>query len=166
MSPPQVLFTIACFTSVLPSLAPTPLVLRLLKHELAKQGGRTLASKSARVVKPESPDGGRGTLTAKVARAVAPRSSGPPKGKRYKNRVLKEIRQLRSSTNLLVSRRAFVRLLRELLPSGDDSCGVSFRFTSAAVYALQEACEAFLVHLLAEAYIASLHARRVTLKVQ
>ena len=78
----------------------------------------------------------------------------------------KESRSPLPGAGAFVSRRAFVRLLRELLPSGDDSCGVSFRFTGAAVYALQEACEAFLVHLLAEAYIASLHVRRVTLKVQ
>ncbi|NXJ05014.1 CENPA protein, partial [Odontophorus gujanensis] len=41
--------------------------------------------------------------------------------------------------------------------------GVDYQWQAMALLALQEAAEAFLVHLLEDAYLCSLHARRVTL---
>ena len=40
------------------------------------------------------------------------------------------------------------------------------RFTAEAIRALQESAEAFIVHLLAEAYIAAIHAKRITLQIK
>ncbi|CAI8048942.1 Histone H3-like centromeric protein A [Geodia barretti] len=40
---------------------------------------------------------------------------------------------------------------------------MEFRWQKAAIECLQEASEAYLVHLLSDAYLCSVHARRVTL---
>ena len=96
-----------------------------------------------------------------------------PKGgvkKRYRYRpgtvALKQIRQYQKSTELLIRKLPFQRLVREI---GSDSgviksplCG-KVRFQSAAVMALQEAAEAYLVGLFEDTNLCAIHARRVTI---
>ncbi|NWU87407.1 CENPA protein, partial [Onychorhynchus coronatus] len=76
-------------------------------------------------------------------------------------RALQEIRRYQSSTRLLLRPAPFSRLVRELCLL--FTRGVDYRWQRLALLALQEAAEAFIVRLLEDAYLCSLHARRVTL---
>ncbi|KAF9914503.1 centromeric DNA-binding histone H3-like protein cse4 [Lobosporangium transversale] len=83
----------------------------------------------------------------------------PKKANRYKPGVkaLKEIRQYQASTSLLLRKLPFARVVREIAndivslhrPAGTDPVGLKWK--SAAILALQEATEAFLVHLFEDA---------------
>ncbi|XP_050572001.1 histone H3-like centromeric protein A [Cygnus atratus] len=75
--------------------------------------------------------------------------------------ALKEIRKYQSTTNLLLRRQPFCRVVREICLL--FTRGVDYHWQAMALLALQEAAEAFLVRLLEDAYLCSLHARRVTL---
>ncbi|XP_075413111.1 histone H3-like centromeric protein A isoform X1 [Tenrec ecaudatus] len=76
-------------------------------------------------------------------------------------KVLKEIRKLQKSTNLLLRKRPFSLVAREICVK--FTRGVDLNWQAQALMALQEAAEAFLVHLFEDAYLLSLHAGRVTL---
>ena len=75
---------------------------------------------------------------------------------------MKEIRHYQRSTNLLIRKAPFARLVREILLLRHPA-GMEFRWQKAAIECLQEASEAYLVHMLSDAYLCSIHARRVTL---
>ncbi|XP_019590829.2 histone H3-like centromeric protein A [Rhinolophus sinicus] len=92
--------------------------------------------------------------------APSPRRRGAPAGRR-RILVLKEIRNLQKSTQLLLRKAPFSRLAREICVK--FTRGVDFSWQAQALLALQEAAEAFLVHLFEDAYLLSLHAGRVTL---
>ena len=111
----------------------------------------------------------------KKAAAKAAKKSGQkaPKGgvkKRYRYRpgtvALKQIRQYQKSTELLIRKLPFQRLVREI--AGDSEiitsplCG-KVRFQSAAIMALQEAAEAYLVGLFEDSNLCAIHAKRVTI---
>ena len=96
-----------------------------------------------------------------------------PKGgvkKRHRYRpgtvALKQIRQYQKSTELLIRKLPFQRLVREI--AGDRNiitsppCG-KVRFQSAAIMALQEAAEAYLVGLFEDTNLCTIHAKRVTI---
>lgn len=72
--------------------------------------------------------------------------------------ALREIRQYQRTTELLLRRRPFQRLVREIL--GDYSSSVQ-RFQAAAMEALQEATEAFLVGMFEDAQQCAFHAKRI-----
>ncbi|EDM02982.1 similar to centromere protein A (predicted), isoform CRA_b [Rattus norvegicus] len=74
---------------------------------------------------------------------------------------LKEIKNLQKSTDLLFRKKPFGLVVREIC--GKFSRGVDLYWQAQALLALQEAAEAFLVHLFEDAYLLSLHAGRVTL---
>lgn len=74
---------------------------------------------------------------------------------------LKEIKNLQKSTDLLFRKKPFGLVVREIC--GKFSRGVDFYWQAQALLALQEAAEAFLVHLFEDAYLLSLHAGRITL---
>ncbi|XP_068039084.1 histone H3-like centromeric protein A [Anomalospiza imberbis] len=86
-----------------------------------------------------------------------------PRARRHRPgyRVLQEIRRYQSSTRLLLRPGPFSRLVREICLL--FTRGVDYRWQRMALLALQEAAEAFLVRMLEDAYLCSLHARRVTL---
>ncbi|KAL1784996.1 histone H3-like centromeric protein A [Sigmodon hispidus] len=73
---------------------------------------------------------------------------------------LKEVKRLQKSTDLL-RKKPFSRVVRELC--GKFSRGMDLCWQAQALLALQEAAEAFLVHLFENAYLLTLHALRVTL---
>ena len=96
-----------------------------------------------------------------------------PKGgvkKRYRYRpgtvALKQIRQYQKSTELLIRKLPFQRLVREIASDSEviksPLCG-KVRFQSAAIMALQEATEAYLVGLFEDSNLCAIHARRVTI---
>ncbi|KAL8213225.1 UNVERIFIED_CONTAM: hypothetical protein K2H54_061498 [Gekko kuhli] len=72
-----------------------------------------------------------------------------------------EIRKYQKSTNLLIQKLPFARVVREICL--DYTRGVDMQWQAMALLALQEAAEAFLVHLMEDAYICAIHAKRVTL---
>ncbi|XP_021566964.1 histone H3-like centromeric protein A [Carlito syrichta] len=93
-------------------------------------------------------------------RGASPGTSPRQRGRR-KLAWTKEIRNLQKSTHLLLRKAPFSRLVREICVK--FTRGVDFNWQSQALLALQEAAEAFLVHLFEDAYLLSLHAGRVTL---
>jgi histone H3/H4 len=73
--------------------------------------------------------------------------------------ALREIRAYQRDSGLLIQKLPFQRLVREIA----QNFKTELRFQSAAIMALQEACEAFLVGLFDDANRAAIHARRVTI---
>ena len=67
--------------------------------------------------------------------------------------ALREIRRYQKSTELLIRKLPFQRLVRE----------TDLRFQSSAVMALQEASEAYLVGLFEDTNLCAIHAKRVTI---
>lgn len=78
--------------------------------------------------------------------------------------ALKEIRKYQRSTELLIPRAPFQRVVREIL--GKQRINLDFRLSVMAAKALQEASEAYLVGLFEDAMLCSVHAKRVTLMVK
>ncbi|KEY67283.1 hypothetical protein S7711_04536 [Stachybotrys chartarum IBT 7711] len=76
--------------------------------------------------------------------------------------ALREIRKYQSDTKLLLLKLPFARLVREIgmrfRPQGRD-----FRWQSQAIQALQEAAEAYMIHLFEDAQLCAVHAKRVTI---
>lgn len=66
------------------------------------------------------------------------------------------------SCKLLIRKASFSRLVRGHLLERHPQ-GSQYRWQKAAIECLQEACEAYLVNVLADSYLCSLHAKRVTL---
>lgn len=84
----------------------------------------------------------------------------PPKRHRFRpgTRALFEIRKYQASTDLLLARRPFAGLVREI----GQSFAFDLRWQPLAVEALQHAAEDWLVKLFADANLCAIHARRVT----
>ncbi|KAK2783725.1 centromeric DNA-binding histone H3-like protein cse4 [Emmonsiellopsis sp. PD_33] len=76
--------------------------------------------------------------------------------------ALKEIRRYQKSWDLLLLKLPFARLVREvaldMLRGGEE-----LRWQSQAIMALQEAAEAFMVHLFEDTNLCAIHAKRVTI---
>lgn len=78
--------------------------------------------------------------------------------------ALREIRFFQKTTDLLMRKRPFWRLVRELAQDLSTDAGISeVRFQTAALAALQEATEAYIVGVLEDANMCCIHAKRVTL---
>lgn len=78
--------------------------------------------------------------------------------------ALKEIRKFQRSSDLLLRKLPFARLVRQITEDHftPPSQG-SYRFQADAILALQESAEAFLVHLFEDANLCAIHAKRVTI---
>jgi len=74
--------------------------------------------------------------------------------------ALREIRKYQRSSELLLRRLPFSRLVREIQI---DFTGKQFRWQANALMALQEAAEFHLVHLFEDANLCAIHAKRVTI---
>ena len=71
-------------------------------------------------------------------------------------------RKYQKSTNLLLRKLPFARLVREVAQDFRDG----LRFNSHAILALQAASEAYIVDLFEQANLSAIHARRVTLMIK
>ena len=102
----------------------------------------------------------RKQLATKVARKTA---KAPAMKKQHRFRpgtvALREIRRYQKSTDLLIRKAPFQRLVREIAQSWKSD----LRFQATAVMALQEASEAYLVGLFDDSNLCAIHAKRVTL---
>lgn len=76
--------------------------------------------------------------------------------------ALREIRRYQKSTDLLIRKLPFQRLVREIAQDYGDN-GPELRFQSTAIAALQEAAEAYLVGLFEDTNLCAIHAKRVTI---
>ncbi|KAJ8520318.1 hypothetical protein ONZ45_g2872 [Pleurotus djamor] len=74
--------------------------------------------------------------------------------------ALREIRRYQISTDLLIPKLPFQRLVREIAAEFQPD----FRFQSDALVALQEASEAYLVSAMKASKLIALHAKRVTIR--
>jgi len=72
--------------------------------------------------------------------------------------ALREIKKYQKSTDMLIPRAPFQRLVRDICRGIDNE----LRFQANALVALQEASEAYLVGVLEDAGTCALHAKRVT----
>ena len=103
----------------------------------------------------------RKQLATKAARKSAPATGGVKKPHRYRpgTVALREIRRYQKSTDLLIRKLPFQRLVREIAQDFKND----LRFQGSAVLALQEAAEAYLVGLFEDTNLCAIHAKRVTI---
>jgi histone H3 len=73
--------------------------------------------------------------------------------------ALREIRRYQKSTEMLIPKLPFSRLVREIAQDYKDD----LRFQATALLATQEAAEAYLVGLFEDSNLCALHAKRVTI---
>ncbi|ESQ41230.1 hypothetical protein EUTSA_v10015270mg [Eutrema salsugineum] len=73
--------------------------------------------------------------------------------------ALSEIRKYQTSTETVIKKLPFQRLVKEIA----RNLNADIRFQSTAVAAIQEAAEAFLVGLFEDTHLCTLHAKRVTI---
>jgi len=97
----------------------------------------------------------------KAAKKSAPATSGIKKTHRFRpgTVALREIRRYQKSTELLVRKLPFQRLVREIA----QEFKTDLRFQSSAVLALQEASESYMVGLFEDTNLCAIHAKRVTI---
>jgi histone H3 len=73
--------------------------------------------------------------------------------------ALREIRRYQKSTDLLIRKLPFQRLVREI----SQDYKADLRFQGSAILALQEASESYLVGLFEDTQLCAIHARRKTI---
>ena len=103
----------------------------------------------------------RKQLATKAARKSQPATGGIKKPHRFRpdTVALREIRWSQKSTDLLIRRLPFQRLVREIVQEFKSD----LRFQTSAVQAIQEAAEAYLVGLFEDTNLCAIHAKRVTI---
>lgn len=73
--------------------------------------------------------------------------------------ALREIRRYQKSTDVLIRKLPFARLVREIT----QDYKTELRYQATAIEALQQAAEDYLTHLFEDANLCALHAKRVTI---
>ncbi|MCJ1268991.1 centromeric DNA-binding histone H3-like protein cse4 [Lobaria immixta] len=135
---------------------------RLSQKQVARPRGRPSGSGNATARKgvPKTPKRKSGPSAQAAATDGTPR-----KQRRYRpgTLALREIRRYQRSTDLLLLKLPFSRLVREIALSLVPTGGESLRWQSQAIQALQESCEAFMVHLFEDTNLCAIHAKRVTI---
>ncbi|KAI0011993.1 histone H3-like centromeric protein cse-4 [Xylariaceae sp. FL0662B] len=119
---------------------------------------------------------GRSNSKKSDRRAPARGNKRPKGGRGYKSdyfmiisplteivHALKEIRQYQKTTELLFPKLSFQRIIREVIKT---QVGRPYRMEKAAIEAVQEAAESFLVTLFESSNLCTIHAKRHTLQVQ
>ncbi|KAI0719581.1 histone-fold-containing protein [Cerioporus squamosus] len=104
-----------------------------------------------------------------ASRRASGGADAPPRKKRFRpgTVALREIRKYQKSTDLLIRKLPFSRVVREIaldmMTDTVDYGDAGLRWQSTAILALQEAAEAFLVHMFEDANLCAIHAKRVTI---
>ena len=117
---------------------------------------KTTARKSSAGVKKP-----RKQFDSKTAKKSAPAAGGIKKPHRFRPGTVatREIRKYQKSTDLLIRKLPFQRLVKNIA----HDIKTDTRFQSSAVLALQEASEAYLVGLFEDTNMCAVHANRVTI---
>ena len=112
----------------------------------------------------------RKQLATKAARKSVPTTGGVKKPRRYRpgTVALREIRRYQKSTDLLIRKAPFLRLIREIAQDFTPNASSfksfdAWRFKSTSALAAQEGSEAYLVGLFEDTNLAAIHAKRVTI---
>ena len=100
-------------------------------------------------------------LTATTHPPLLQHAGGIKKPHRYRpgTVVLREIRRYQKSTELLIRKLPFQRLVREIA----QDFKTDLRFQSSSILALQESAEAYLIGLFEDTNLCAIHAKRVTI---
>ena len=103
----------------------------------------------------------RKALANKAARKSAPSTGGVKKPHRYRpgTVALREIRRYQKSTELLLRKLPFKRLIQEL----SQDFMSDLRVSASGLLALQQASEAYLVGIFEDSNLCAIHAKRVTI---
>ncbi|KAI9033252.1 putative histone 3 [Hyaloraphidium curvatum] len=115
---------------------------------------------------------GRKTASKKVPKKTVPAKQPAKEAKPHRYRpgtvALREIRKYQKTTDLLIRKLPFARVVKEIAQEyvslqfeAGETAGM--RWQGAAIAALQEAAESYLVHLFEDANLCAIHAKRVTL---
>ncbi|XP_075885521.1 histone H3-like centromeric protein A [Nelusetta ayraudi] len=106
--------------------------------------------------------GGSGATPSAPRRSGPSRPSTSPRKRRFRpgTKALMEIRRFQKSTDLLIRKMPFSRLVREVCQGFSIT---ALRWQVVALQALQEATESFLVLLFSDANLCAIHAKRVTI---
>lgn len=105
----------------------------------------------------------RGKQAHPKKKPLLKQAPGGPKKKKAQSRgiiALNEIKKFQQSTNLLLRKRSFCRLVREITQL---NLGKDMRYQSNALFALQEAAEAYLVSVFEDSNVCAIHAKRLTI---
>ncbi|CAL8080954.1 unnamed protein product [Calicophoron daubneyi] len=101
------------------------------------------------------------TAKKKARKPDARASSAPPTPKR-RSRVLAEIRKYQKSTELLLRKLPFCRIVRQIMYKIMGPRASEFRVQAVVFLMLQEVSEALLVALMEACQQCAIHARRIT----
>eukprot|EP01039_Chlorochromonas_danica_P000032 gene32-35_t len=120
-------------------------------------GGSSSSSSARKATSPKRI--GKSPISSTTA-STAKKTS--PTKRRYRpgEKALREIRFYQRNTDLMIRRLPFARLVREVQSYFFRK---EYRWQADAMLALQEAAEAHLVGLFEDAYLCTIHAKRVTL---
>ena len=102
-----------------------------------------------------------GLIKAQRAAKKGKTGYSEPKKRRFRPRTvaLREIRRYQKNTDLLIRKLPFQHLVREIIFEHKQD----YQLAAAAVAALQEAAEAYLVGLFEDTNLCAIHAKRVTI---
>lgn len=105
----------------------------------------------------------RKALATKIASFASHKFGGIKKAHRFRpgTVALRDIRRYQRSTELLIRKVPFQRLVRELATKMKPNDPI--RFQSSAMLALQECSEAYLVKLFEDTNLCAIHGNRVTI---
>ncbi len=109
------------------------------------------------------------TKAARAARRNAPLVGGVKKPHRYRpgTVALREIRKYQKSTDLLIRKAPFQRLVREVygdVAHNNKHVPSDYRWQGSSILALQEASEAHHVGLFEDTNLCALHSKRKTIQ--
>ena len=113
-------------------------------------------------------------LSWKLLHLGAPPTGGIKKPHHYRPGMvaLREIRRYENTTECLIKRTPFQKLIWEIsqeyhiCPQGHRTPSMEVRFQSTAIAALQEATENFIIGLFEDVNLLAIHARRVTIMLR
>ena len=82
--------------------------------------------------------------------------------------ALREIRKLQATSDLLIQKMPFMRLVRQIVQIEAEKLGIKdgLRMTGAALLALQEASESYLTEYFEDVNLLAIHGGRVTIKAK
>lgn len=107
--------------------------------------------------------GGKASIKGLATKAARDKAPGTKRTKPHRYRpgtvALREIRKYQKSTELLIRKLPFQRLVREVA----SDFKTDLRFQSTAVLALQEATEAYITGVFEDTNLCAIHAGRVTI---
>ena len=158
-------FHLKAISNITCQILPVPISRHIHTHNLEIQHILKVRTKMARTKQTARKSTGgkapRKQLATKAARKSAPATGGVKKPHRYRpgTVALREIRRYQKSTDLLIRKLPFQRLVREIA----QDFKTDLRFQGSAVLALQEAAEAYLVGLFEDTNLCAIHAKRVTI---